>query len=111
MTTPRRTPRETPVADPHATLLTILGARAPSNFERQSLIRLARGQASDGEQKAAMMYVLTELAGAGRSAFDLDPRVSEFRSGARGVGLAIAAIAQADVLRFGAVQAKTEENG
>ena len=111
MTTPRRTPRAKPEVDPTATLLAILGARAPSNHERQSLIRLARGQASEGEQKAAMMYVLTELAGEGRSAFDLDPRISEFRSGARGVGLAIAAIAEADVLRFGAVRTKTEEDG
>lgn len=80
--------------------LELLGARAPSKVEEQSLKALARGSASAGQQKIAIKYVL-EVGGAGRIMFEpTSDRLSAFRAGSQTLAQLIANIAGASWLSF-----------
>ncbi len=77
-------------------LLQAMGAPMPDVATVQAIKALLRGDASSAQQKRAMDYVINELAGAGRNCFTGEsPYGTAFRSGAQGVGQAIAMIGAA----------------
>lgn len=97
-----RTPERGPKGpSPLQTTLTILGARAPSRDEIAALRALMRGTAERGQQRRAITYLMEQLCGVGRVTFAGEAsHSSAFRAGAQGVGVALAQIADATLLRF-----------
>lgn len=90
-------------------LLLDLNARAPTIDEGAALRALMRGRATEGQQRLAMTYVLSELCGVGSVPFAKEHSYgTAFRSGSLGVGIAIGAIAGAVVMRFPDQEASEE---
>jgi hypothetical protein len=72
MTAPRDRARRKPPGerlDALAKQLLVMGARRPSADEFAALRGLMRGRATDGQQRTAVAYVMTELCGVGQVPF------------------------------------------
>lgn len=81
--------------------LRVMGARAPSNDEVSAIRALMRGTAGAGQQRLAVSYLMTELCGVGNVPFVAGAGdASAFRSGSLAVGIALAGIAEAVLMRF-----------
>jgi hypothetical protein len=62
---------------------------------------LRRGRATDGQQRTAVAYVMTELCGVGQVPFTGESsHATAFRAGSLAVGIAMAAIADVVIMRF-----------
>jgi len=81
--------------------LELMDARAPTREEVAAIRAMCRGTALPGQQRAATAYLLAELCGVGRVVFTKEQSYgTAFRAGSQAVGLAIAAIADAVLMRF-----------
>lgn len=89
-------------------LLSALGASAPTKAEEQALRAIARGQASEGQQKIAWAYTM-KLGGVSHLMFDsASERVTSFRLGSQAVAQTLAAIAGASWVAFRSEAESTE---
>jgi hypothetical protein len=78
-----------------------MGARAPTIDDIAAIRAITRGNADRGQQKRAMAYILQQLCGVGRVSFAGEgTNTTAFRLGAQAVGVAIAQIGDAVVMRF-----------
>lgn len=100
----RERPRRRPPGEAATRLdlqLRAMGARRPRDDEAKALRAVMRGNASAGQQRLAMIYVMAELCGVGSVPFVAGAAdVSAFRAGSHAVGIAMAAIAEAVLMRF-----------
>lgn len=81
--------------------LAFLGARSPTEDQAVAIKALCRGTATAGQQRRAMAYILSELCGVGRVYFAGEQtHSSSFRAGSQGVGITIAMIGDAVIMRF-----------
>ena len=89
------------VVDPSVSAhLALLGARDPTEGEERALRALARGQASEGQQKLALRFMLS-AGGAATLCFDArNERLSAFRQGSQAWAQALATIAGASWIVF-----------
>lgn len=85
-------------ASPREILFYTLGAADVTGPDIQAFKACMRGEATAGQQRRVMNYIMAELCGVARSPFTLDPRVTDLRIGAQSVGQAIAMIAEMSVL-------------
>lgn len=95
----RKPPAERP--DALAKQLLVMGARRPNADEFAAIRALMRGRATDGQQRTAVGYVMSELCGVGQVPFTGEsPYGTAFRAGSLAVGIAMAAIADVVIMRF-----------
>lgn len=91
--------------------LKFLGANAPARDDIAAIRALTRGNATPGQQRRAMTYILGELCQLGSVTFaGENTHGASFRAGAQGVGHAIAQIGGAVLMRFPA-DAEEPESG
>lgn len=90
--------RERHVPTPLENTLGILKARPPKIDEVAALKALTHGNATPGQQRLAMTYIMQELCGVTRVAFGGEMGV--FLSGTRAVGIAIGQITDVVIMRF-----------
>lgn len=85
--------------------LLVMGARRPDASEIAGLRRLVR----DPQYRRAVEYLMAELSGVGRVPFTGEnTQGASFRSGSLAVGIAIAMIAEAVIMRFPAEEPTRE---
>jgi hypothetical protein len=81
--------------------LRAMGARMPSTDETAALRALMRGTASEGQQRAAVAYIMAELCGVGSVPFTGESsHATAFRAGSLAVGIAMGAIADVVIMSF-----------
>jgi hypothetical protein len=78
-----------------------MGARVPTVDEVAAIRALMRGNASPGQQRLAMTYMMVELCGVGSIPFaGENTHGASFRAGSMAAGVAMAQIADAVLMRF-----------
>lgn len=81
--------------------LKVMGARMPTVDEVSAIRALMRGNASAGQQRRAMTYMMVELCGVGSIPFaGENTHGASFRAGSMATGVAMAQIADAVLMRF-----------
>ena len=91
--------------------LRVLGSNAPSVDEISAIRALTRGHASGGQQRTAIRYIMGQLCNVGGVSFTGEQsHTAAFRSGAQAVGVAIAQIGDAVLMRFPTEEEKGETN-
>jgi len=81
--------------------LKVMGARLPSVDEVAAIRALMRGHAEAGQQRRAVLYLMSELCGVGSIPFaGENTHGASFRAGSMAVGVAMAQIADAVLMRF-----------
>lgn len=104
---PGRVALPRPSLTPRQALFHALGAADATGPDIQAFKACMRGEATPGQQRRVMVFIIDNLCGVARTPFTLDPRVTDLRMGAQTVGQAIAMIAEMTVL---SLPAMTPEN-
>ena len=96
-----RQTRAKPAVTPLQRTLSTMAARMPDVDEVAAIRALMRGQAEPGQQRRAVTYMLSQLCGVGSIPFTGEhTEGTAFRCGSMAVGIAMAQIADAVLLRF-----------
>lgn len=90
--------------------LKFLGAKAPTIDDVAAIRALTRGHADPGQQRRAVTYIMGQLCNIGGVTFTGEnTHTGAFRAGAQAVGVSIAMIADAVLMRFPVEEEKTDE--
>jgi hypothetical protein len=81
--------------------LATMGCEPPTKDEIAAIRAMLRGTASEGQSRRGLAYVMRELCGVGRVPFAGEAtHGTAFRNGSLAVGIALAQIGDAVVMRF-----------
>lgn len=81
--------------------LAVIGAREPGVDDVAAIRAIMRGQASPGQQRRAVTYLMIELCGVGAVPFAGEhTHGAAFKAGAMAVGIAMAQIADVVLMSF-----------
>jgi len=90
--------------------LKFLGAKTPTIDDVVAIRALTRGHADPGQQRRAITYILGQLCNIGGVTFTGEnTNTGAFRAGAQAVGVTIAMIGDAVLMRFPIEEEKTNE--